>query len=147
SSADVVEVLRPAVARAIAPAPLGEALGDARDDLVAPVAERHHREDAAADLLGRAAAQRGHAPAHRRVGLLGSRELALDLDTPDPAIRLALAVDVATFVRASVALDGARGRDPGVGPEVHREPPVVVRRLPVARPPRVVAEPVAVDRP
>src|SRR5262249_1753574 len=77
-SADVVQVLRPAVADAIAPAPLREALGDPRHDAVAAVAQRHHREHATGDLLGIAAVDGRDAHAERRVQLLRPGELALD---------------------------------------------------------------------
>src|SRR5262245_19567787 len=147
SSADVVEVLRPAVADAIAPTPLGEPFRDARRHAVSTIAERHHREHAAGDRLGRGTVGRMHPDADRGVELLVTREIGVDLDLAEIAVRCALLVDVAALDRAAVALHGARRGDTGAGTEVHREPAIVVGRLPVSRAPRAIAEPVAVDPP
>ena len=66
---------------------------------------------------------------------------------PERAIPLSLLPDVAALYLPAVALHRERRRDAGVGTEVHREPAVVVRSLPVARTPGAIAQAEAVDRP
>src|SRR5581483_12378784 len=82
---------------------------------------------------------------HALVQALRAGEFRLDLDPADEAIRLAAPVDVAALHVGTVALHGERGGNAGIGTEVHREPAVVVGRLPVARSPGVIAEAEAVD--
>src|SRR5207244_2682104 len=124
-SVDVIEELRPAVADPSAPLPLGEALGDAGGDAFAPVAERHHGENAARDLFRGRAVCRVEPRAHSPVQLLRSGMVARHLDPAERAILLPLLPDVAALYLAAVALDRQRRRDAGVGTEVHGEPAVV----------------------
>src|SRR5262245_26549843 len=139
-SVDVIEELRPAVPDAAAPLPLGEALGDPRGDAVPPVAQRHHREDAARHLLDGPTVGGMQARAQAPVELLRTGVIAVDLDPRDHTARLAGLVDVAALHLRAVTLDRERGGDAGIGPEVHGEPAVVRRGLPVARAPRAIAE-------
>src|SRR5262249_45945166 len=137
---DVIEELRPAVPDAPTPVPFGETLGDARGDAAAAVAQGHHGENAAGDFLGRSAVGRRQLRPQSPVKLLGARVMALDLDARERTVRLSGAPDVAPLHLPAVSLHGERGRDPRVGAEVHREPAVVLRRLPVARAPGAVAQ-------
>src|SRR5262245_5081424 len=146
-SVDVIEELRPAVAHAAGPVPFGEPLGDARGDPVAAVAERDHRQHASGHLLGRAAVGRMQSRPQPPVQLLRPGVIARDLDSPDRTIRLSIGVEIAALDLRAVALHGERRGDAGAGAEVHGEPAIVPRRLPVARPPGPVAQPEAVDRP
>src|SRR5262245_8573315 len=146
-SVDVIEELRPAVADATAPLPLGQAFGDSGGDAAAPVPERHHGENPARDLLRCRAVCRVQPRAQPPVQLLRSGMVALDLDASDRAVLLPVLPDVPALHLPAVPLHRQCRRDPGVGTEIHREPAVVVRRLPVARSPRAIAQPVAVDRP
>src|SRR6185436_10184484 len=111
SSADVVEILRPAEAHAVAPPPLRQALGDARDDTVPPVSERDHRQHAARDLLGRAAVHRVDPHPQCGVELLVAAEVGVDLDLAHVAVRGAVLEDVPAFDGAAVALDRPRRGD------------------------------------
>src|SRR5262249_3474591 len=146
-SVDVIEELRPAVADATAPLPLGQAFGDSGGDAAAPVPERHHGEHPARDLL-RCRAVRGMQPrVQPPVQLLRPGMVALHLDASERTVLLPRLPDVASLQLPAVALHRQCCRDTGTGTEVHGEPAVVVRRLPVARPPGAITQPEAVDRP
>src|SRR5262245_44628955 len=133
-SVDVIEELRPAVAHAASPLPFSEPFGDPRGDAGSPVAQRHHGEDAAGDLLRRSAVGRMQPGLEPPVQLLGSGVVALDLDAPDrPVLRTAL-VEVSPLHVPPVALHGERRRDAGVGTEVHGQPAIRLGRLPVTWP-------------
>src|SRR5215475_7592890 len=125
----------------------GEPLGDACRDTVAAVAQRDHGEHAPGDLLGRAAVGGVQPGPQPPVQLLGSRMIARHLDARDRTARLPGAVDVSALDLRAVALHGERGGNAGVVAEVHREPAIVLRGLPVARTPGTVAQAVAVDGP
>src|SRR5262249_43127663 len=73
--------------------------------------------------------------------------IARYLDPPDGTVRPPGTVEIAALHLRSVALHGEGRGDAGVVTEVHREPAIEARRLPVARAPGSVAQPVAVDRP
>src|SRR5262249_260356 len=80
-----------------------------------------------------------------RVQPLGASVLAFHLDPGQRAIGTSLLVHVAPLELAPVTLVRKRRRDPVIGAEVHREPAVPLGPLPVARAPRAIAEPEAVD--
>src|SRR5262249_8556066 len=145
SSGGVIEVLRPAVADTIPPAPFREPLCDPGRHALAAVPQRHHGEDAALHLY-RGAAVGGMQPrAQPRVQPLGASVLAFHLDPGQRAIGTPFRVHAAPLAPAPVTLVRRRRRDPVMGAEVHREPAVPLGPLPVARAPRAIAEPEAVD--
>src|SRR5262249_8178498 len=146
-SVDVIEELRPAVAHAAGPVPFGEPLGDARGDPVAAGSGRGQPQHPTRRPPRRAATGRMQSRPQPPVQLLRPGVIARDLDSPDRTIRLSIGVEIAALDLRAVALHGERRSDAGTGAEVHREPAIVPRRLPVARPPGPVAQPEAVDRP
>src|SRR5947207_2631276 len=145
----LVEVLRQPEADLAVATPLGHALRDARHEHVAvgrltTVPQRDERQDAALDLVVAVGGVRDRV--HVLVVRVGAAPLGLELDLVDRAVLADLEHDP-TDALAAFPRGDDRDDEPEVLAEVGGQPPVPPPRLPVARPPGVVAEPETVDLP
>src|SRR5208283_679265 len=137
----MIEVFGEAVADLVAPAPFGHALRDASDYSRATIAQRNHRENLPGNDYWRATigGRAGHLDAIVKLLLAG--EFRLDINLADVHRRLSLAHHETARMLAAIAIHGDARHPAGAIVEVHREPSIELGRLPVARPPAMVAQP------
>src|SRR5271156_5343916 len=141
----MIQILRKPIANLAVPVPLGHAFRDSSDYTGATVAQRNHGLHLARNDYWRSAI--GGLTRHLDlvVQLLLAREFSLHIDLHDIEKRLALARNESTRALAAVAIHRDRRHRAEILVEVHGEPPVELRRLPIARSPAMVAQTERVD--